>query len=55
MMNMQTFEKMDIHISRFSIWPLIARKVSLSLLLLERLKEFLEIKYMNSYWYVDAH
>ena len=49
---------------RFLIWPLIAglhpfevliRKSSLSLLLLDRLKDFLEIKYVNVYSYVDAH
>ena len=47
----------------FLIWPLIAglhpfevlvRESSLSLLLLDRLKDILEIKYVNSYRYVDV-
>ena len=49
---------------RFLIWPLIGgvhlfevliRKSSLLLLLLDRLTDFLEIKYVNVYSYVDAH
>ena len=49
---------------RFLIWPLIAglcpfevleRKSLLSLLLLDCLKDFLEIKYVNLYLYVDVH
>ena len=48
----------------FLIWPLIAglcpfdvlkRKSLLSLLLLDHLNHFLEIKYVNSHWYVDVH
>ena len=51
--------KIKIHVfHRFLIWPLTAglcplevliRKSSLSLLLLDRLKDFLEIKYVNLY------
>ena len=46
---------------RFLIWPLIAglkfsrEKLFFTLLLLDRLKDFLEIKYVKSYLYEDMH
>ena len=36
-------------------FEVLSRKSLLSLLLLDRLKDFLEIKYVNSYWYEDVH